>query len=67
LENRIPEPKDPRSGEVFRRYVVLLQDLNTIGVLGFAQMLDATETEEMNHLLNIVIHLQNFVNAGKPK
>jgi len=56
------EPKDPRSPDVFRHYVQLLQDLNTLGMVGFAKMLDDTPPEEMTHLINIVMHLQAHVN-----
>ncbi len=61
------EPKDPRSGDIFRRYVALLQDINALGVMGFATMLDNVESEEMTNLLNIVTHLQQLVDSKKGK
>jgi hypothetical protein len=61
------EPRDPRSPEVFRRYVALLQDINVMGVMGFAVMLDNVEAEEMTNLLNIVMHLQSLIDSKKGK
>ncbi len=61
------EPNDPRSGDIFRRYVALLQDINALGVMGFATMLDNVESEEMTNLLNIVTHLQQLVDSKKGK
>ncbi len=61
------EPKDSRSPDVFRRYVALLQDINVMGVMGFALMLDSIEPEEMTNLLNIVAHLQNLIDSKKGK
>jgi hypothetical protein len=42
---------DPRAAEAMRRYLAILNDIQRLGVEGFARLLDSSSTPEMTSIL----------------
>ena len=46
-----PEAHDPRAAEVMTRYLAILNDIQALGVRGFAQLIDTALPGEVSDLL----------------
>jgi hypothetical protein len=57
---------DPRAAEAMRKYQLALNEVNALGAVGFARLLDTANTEEMDDLLVAAdVILENIVRTKR--
>jgi hypothetical protein len=60
-------PLDPRAPQVMTKFVGILDQINKLGVHGFARVLDTASPEQMTELAQAADTVQRHIDRVKPK
>ena len=60
-------PLDPRAQVVMTKFVTILDQINRLGVHGFARVLDTATPADMTELLSAADTMQRHIDRVKPK